>query len=193
MRISKTLEIVVIGNKSRLRKTLIHRASRIVRLISMELLDVRPIRLPANMSPAEEETNQRNRMSDIPKDFAKASDGGLRTTALFAAGDAVCATAIDPDYVSFCKAWEASGLPAYYERMDDLNRIGFRFDGNGDMDHYESEALSAWLGNDRALMSVSLAKIEAVKPSILASARLLSENAKVLASPPLTTPTDEQG
>ena len=80
------------------------------------------------------------------------------------------------DYTTFRKAWDASGLPEYYERMDDLQRLGFTFDAHGDMDHYETLALHEWLTDERGIIAVTLVEVEAAKPGILAAAAILREN-----------------
>lgn len=81
------------------------------------------------------------------------------------------------DCTTFRKAWDASGLPEYYERMDDLHRLGFTFDAHGDMDHFETLALHEWLTDERGIMDVTLAEVEAAKSSIIAAAAILRENA----------------
>ena len=121
---------------------------------------------------------------------SQATQDPVNTAAGEGLHDATCSpsfSAGDLEYVNFCKEWDASGLPEYYERMDGLNRIGFTFDDEGDMDHYESEALSEWLGDERTVMGVSLSEIEAAKTSILAAAKLLLENADVDAPAPPKT------
>lgn len=78
------------------------------------------------------------------------------------------------NYTTFRKAWDDSGLPEYYERMDDLHRLGYNFP-DGDMDHYESEALSEWLG-DRYIMDISLEEYKEILPNIKERAETLKHN-----------------
>jgi len=77
------------------------------------------------------------------------------------------------EYKEFKKIWDKSGLPEYYERIDALKRIGFTFDKKGDMDHYESEALNEWLGDDREIKEVSLLDCKGALPQIRARAEVL--------------------
>ena len=76
----------------------------------------------------------------------------------------------------FKELWDASGLPEYYERMDELRRIGYTFDDRGDMDHYESEALSEWLVDDRSIMDCSYDECVDALPIIKARAKILQQN-----------------
>jgi len=80
------------------------------------------------------------------------------------------------DYTTFRKAWDTSGLPEYYERMDDLQSLGFTFDIHGDMDHFETLALHEWLTDDRGIMDVTLPDVESAKPGIMERAAILREN-----------------
>lgn len=77
------------------------------------------------------------------------------------------------DYNQFAKAWRDSGLAAYYERMDDLNRIGFTFDAEGDMDSCESQALREWLTDERTVQDIPLPEIEKSMPEIKDRAKQL--------------------
>ena len=80
------------------------------------------------------------------------------------------------DYKTFREIWANSGLPEYYERMDDLQRLGFTFDAHGDINHYETMALHEWLTDERSIMDVTLAEVEAAKSGIIAAAAILREN-----------------
>lgn len=83
---------------------------------------------------------------------------------------------------AFTWAWENSGLQLYFDRMDDLKRIGFRFDKYGDMDFCESEALKQWLDtlretpdDHKGIMDVTLEQIEAAKDEIMSKANVLRD------------------
>lgn len=86
------------------------------------------------------------------------------------------------DYTTFREIWANSGLPEYYERMDDFHRLGFTFDAHGDMDHFETLALHEWLNDERGIMDVTLAEVETAKSGIIAAAAILRENAKGMAA-----------
>lgn len=75
---------------------------------------------------------------------------------------------------AFMKAWDVSGLPEYYTRTDDLKNIGFKFDVWGDMDYWQSEAISEWLEDlDKSILEVSFEQIKANKNSILELAKII--------------------
>lgn len=84
------------------------------------------------------------------------------------------------DYTNFQKLWDEYGLSKYYERMDDLQRLGYTFENNryNDMDYYESEALKEWLGDDRSIMDVTLIECETILPQIRKRAEILQQNNK---------------
>lgn len=76
--------------------------------------------------------------------------------------------------LDFEKAWDVSGLPEYYSRMDELGDIGFTFDENGDMNPWESEAIGYWLEDlDKSILEVTLEEIKANKDSILELAQII--------------------
>ncbi len=87
------------------------------------------------------------------------------------------------DYKTFKQAWDASGLPEYYQMMDDLQSLGYNFSEGGDMDYHESEALAEWLGEERSIKDVTLTECEAILPEIRKRADILRQNET---SPPWT-------
>ena len=84
------------------------------------------------------------------------------------------------DYTTFRKIWDESGLPEYYQRMEDLQRMGYTFASrDGDMDFCESEALKEWLGDERSIMDVTLPECETILPEIRKRAEILRHNDQV--------------
>lgn len=74
----------------------------------------------------------------------------------------------------FMEIWNASTLPKHYQRMDDLACMGFSFDENGDMHHWESKALHEWLDKEEeTVVGVGLSKLEKAKKKIFKRAKEL--------------------
>lgn len=60
--------------------------------------------------------------------------------------------------------------------MDDLYRIGFTFDSDGDMDHWQSLALAEWLeALEKSVVEVALEEIQAAKSGIMDRAKILEQ------------------
>lgn len=81
----------------------------------------------------------------------------------------------------FRKAWDESGLAAYYERMDKLSELGFDFGGGGDMDRSQYVFLTKWLeGCD--VTAVGVNELASAAPLLRLLAELRDMAASLLAT-----------
>jgi hypothetical protein len=73
----------------------------------------------------------------------------------------------------FEEIWKQSGMEKIYNRMDELQMIGFRFE-EGDMDFHESAALDEWIETHcpgQSVHDVDIGRLKKAVPSIKLTAQ----------------------
>lgn len=78
---------------------------------------------------------------------------------------------------AFREAWDKSGLPEYFQRMDELAKMGFHFEDNvgGDMNYFQSEALNDFIKEryteGTSILDIDIKDIESEKEKIFNRAK----------------------